>query len=239
MLYYDNTLYYDYQKDFPSGNGWGNNHEYNGEIIDSPHYVFKKGKYQGKSLQQIINYCWRGIIKYIDYGLIFITKECFDNLFCERERLNSVKAANEAKLLFCRVYSINDELYANPLGCSVQGEIFEDVATNNPNYLSNLIERGYFPRYGRNQRFYAIDRSAKILGDSDGIQYILEQLNRKGITNRLTTTLESINDYFEDCNRQKEEECKRYWEEEEKRYYDNEGYWAAFEGDPEAEWNID
>ena len=41
--------YYDYKKDFPKGNGWENSflgsYRYNGEIIDSPQYIFKKGKY--------------------------------------------------------------------------------------------------------------------------------------------------------------------------------------------------
>ena len=43
--------YYDYKKDFPKGNGWEKSfwgsYSYNGEIIDSTQYVFKKGKYEG------------------------------------------------------------------------------------------------------------------------------------------------------------------------------------------------
>ena len=238
-------IYYDYQKDFPSGNGWSSNGEYYGEIISTPDYVFKTGKYQGRSLQQIIDRCWRGIIKYIDYGLIFITKDCFDSIVCDQETLYKIRAANDAKLLFCRVYSVNDELYSRPLACSVQGQVFIDVARSDPKYLLRLIFRGYYfyETHGTNSRFFAKDRSADILGDIDDITSILEQLRKKGVNNTFCYYLDNLIEELEYRERQEEERRRDAYEfaleEEERRYYQNEAYRDAFDGDPDAEWNID
>lgn len=245
--------YYDYSNDFPCGNGWSTYYindpyyrTYDGEVILSPDYVFEKGKYEGRSLQQIINRCWKGIIKYIDYGLIFISKECFDDLRCEKKILDSVRAANDAKLCFEEINCVDDELIARPLMCSVEGQSFFNVAINEPKYLSRLINRGYYFRIRQNNRYFAEDISFSIFGEYgniDKIGNIIKQLEERGIDNDLTSSLREIVDYIEDCIREENEnrrELEAYYREEEERYYyENEGYWAAFEGDPEAEWNID
>ena len=50
-------------------------------------------------------------------------------------------------------------------------------------------------------------------------------------------------DYNVECQEEEQkarwEEEQAAWEREEQRYYANEGYWDAFDGDPEAYWNID
>ena len=238
-------IYYDYLKDFPCGNGWSSNGEYKGEIISTPNYIFQTGKYSGRSLQQVIDRCWRGIIRYIDYGLIFITKDCFDSIICDKETLYKIRAANDAKLSFCRVYSINDELYSKPLACSVQGQSFIDVVRSDPKYLLRLIFRGYnfYEIYCSNSRFFAEDRSADILGDFDGITSILEQLRKKGVNNIISNYLENLLEELEYRERQNEEARREAYEyaleEEERRYYQEEAYRDAFDGDPDAEWNID
>ena len=239
--------YYDYKKDFPKGNGWEKSfwgsYSYNGEIIDSTQYVFKKGKYEGMTLQYIADMCWRGIIKYIDYGLIFITKECLAQLQCGKSKLAAIRAANDSKLDFCRVFSIEDELYTKPFSCSYQGQSFREIAESDPHYLIKVIERGFFPTYGKNQRFYAEDRSSSLYNDEEGLRKLLENLKWKGVAEKFTSLLEKtikrMEEQIEEENAQMQAYIESQWEEEERRYFENEGYWAAFEGDPDAEWNID
>lgn len=104
--------YYDYKKDFPQGNGWIRNeftNKFIGELIDAPNYIFTSGKYRGKSLQSIVESCWRGLIKYVDYGLIYITKECIDSLVCSGYKKSQLKAALDSKLTFCKVLDYDDE----------------------------------------------------------------------------------------------------------------------------------
>jgi hypothetical protein len=48
-----------------------------------------------------------------------------------------------------------------------------------------------------------------------------------------------MEDQIEEENAQMQAYIESQWEEEERRYFENEGYRAAFEGDPDAEWNID
>lgn len=256
----DSKIYYDYKKDFPIGNGWIKScydYSYKGVIIDSPSFIFETGKYKGKTLQEIIELCWRGVIKYIDYGLIHITKNCFDNLYCSEPKKSSIMAANDAKLEFCKIYSINDEIYSKPYACNFQGEIFIDVVRNNPKYLAMLLRRGFMPRYGFNQKFYAVDRSdtltygnvsyfsdEKCISTGEKwVSNILSQLGNKGINNELTKFLKNLDSYLEECledaHLRRIEAEERYWAEEDLRYYQNEGYWDAFDGNPDAEWNID
>ena len=49
--------------------------------------------------------------------------------------------------------------------------------------------------------------------------------------------------YNEECQEQERRarlaEEQAAWEREEQRYYANEGYWDAFDGNPDAYWNID
>ena len=234
------AIFYDYKKDFPKGNGWKYSpYSYEGEIIDSPLYVFKTGKYKGMPLQLIANSCWRGLIKYIDYGLIFITRECLEKLDCENNKMASIKAANDSKLTFCRVFSLNDEIYTKPLSSFYQGMSFIEVAKLDPQYLIKVIERGFFPTYGTNQIYYAEDRSKTLYEDVDGLKILLKKLERgwqaKEFTSLLNKTINRINDYFE------EEYNRRmaYQEEEERRYYENEGYREAYDGNPDAQWNTD
>ncbi len=232
--------YYDYIKDFPRGNGWRTSQDtFEGEIIDTPLYIFKNGKYKGMPLQLIADPCWRGLIKYIDYGLIFITRECIGKLDCEKNKMISIKAANDSKLSFCRVFSLNDEIYTNPLSCFYQGMSFLEVAELDPHYLIKVIERGFFPTYGKNQIYYAEDHSYTLYGDVDGLKRILRQLEWKRQAKEfallLNKTINRINNYIE------EEYNRRmaYQEEEERRYYENEGYRDAYDGNPDAEWNTD
>ena len=62
-------------------------------------------------------------------------------------------------------------------------------------------------------------------------------------TERFYEQLKKAIDYNVECQeeeqRAKWDEEQAAWEREEQRYYANEGYWDAFDGDPEAYWNID
>ena len=72
---------------------------------------------------------------------------------------------------------------------------------------------------------------------------ILKNLKWKGVAEEFTSLLENtikrMEDQIEEENAQMQAYIESQWEEEERRYFENEGYRAAFEGDPEAEWNID
>ena len=48
-----------------------------------------------------------------------------------------------------------------------------------------------------------------------------------------------IEDWENEENERRYSEYRAFQEEEERRYYENEGYRDAFDGDPDAEWNID
>ncbi len=236
-------MYYDYNADFPQGNGWLSS-DYKGEIIDSPDYIFPRGKYKGKSLQYIIEYCWRGIIKYIDYGLIFITNNCFKHLHCSPNKLSAIKAANDSKLNFCRVYDVTDELYTKPFACSFQEETFLNVAEKDSKYLIQVINRGLFPRYGRNQRFYANDNGLTMLvrGNNDAervLEHYAMQLKQKGVAELFVSYLESLLNDLRNIRCEFENEQLSRMQEDFDRQDIEEGYRAAFEGDPEAIWNID
>jgi hypothetical protein len=155
----------------------------------------------------------------------------------------SIRAANDSKLIFCRIYSIEDELYSKPFSCSYQGQSFREIAESDPHYLIKVIERGFLPTYGKNQRFYAEDRSSTLYNDEEGLKKLFENLKWKGIAEEFASLLEKtikrMEEQIKEENAQWQAYQERLWEEEERRYFENEGYWAAFEGDPEAEWNID
>lgn len=229
-MVFSDKAFYDYKKDFPKGNGWSKNGfelKYTGEIIDSPNYVFKEGKYKGKSLQSIIEYCWRGIIKYIDYGLIYITKDCINSVLCSEKKLTQIKVALDSKLIFCRVVDCNDELYSKPFPCSYQGEYFIEVYEKNPQYIYGIIARAMDNKYGHNQRFYATDRVHTILGENKlkDLERIIEHLQKKlpksenlsaltGLLDQLKYEKETAErEFYENIREQMEkdfiEECNR------------------------------
>ena len=72
---------------------------------------------------------------------------------------------------------------------------------------------------------------------------LLENLKWKGVAEEFTSLLENtinrMEEQIEEENAQMQAYIQSQWEEEERRYFENEGYWAAFEGDPDAQWNID
>ena len=58
--------------------------------------------------------------------------------------------------------------------------------------------------------------------------------------------IQFVDEWEEEIEEWKNEERERRYskyraiqEEEERRYFENEGYRNAFDGDPDAEWNID
>lgn len=238
-------LYYDYNADFPQGNGWLNSESnYKGEIIDSPDYIFSTGKYKGKSLQYIVEYCWRGIIKYIDYGLIFITNNCLNHLHCSPNKLSAIKAANDSKLYFCQCYDVTDELYTKPLACSYQEESFLNVAEKDPRYLIQVINRGLYPKYGRNQRFYAKDNGLTMLvrGNNDAesvLKHHIMQLKQKGVATVFVSYAEDLLENLKHMRNEFQEEQMYRMQQEFDEQDIEDGYRAAFEDDPEAIWNID
>lgn len=236
--------YYDYKKDFPKGNGWFISEydiKFTGEIIDSPDYVFSTGKYKDKSLQYIIEYCWRGVIKYVDYGLIYITNDCIRQLKCSPQKLTALKVANDAKLIFCRIHNSNDELYSKPFPSTYQGELLRDVIVEDPLYVYSLFYRAIYPFYGSNQRYYAFDQVSSIF-DKDktsSLKRILDHLAIKKIDGRYVEKLESILKDLEEEEKQYEIEEHYRWMEEVEKDIIKDGYREAFNDDPEAEWNID
>lgn len=165
------------------------------------------------------------------------------SVLSRKSKLAAIRAANDSKLDFCRVFSIEDELYTKPFSCSCQGQSFREIAESDPHYLIKVIERGFFPTYGKNQRFYAEDRSSSLYNDEEGLRKLLENLKWKGVAEKFTSLLEKtikrMEEQIEEENAQMQAYIESQWEEEERRYFENEGYRAAFEGDPEAEWNID
>lgn len=236
--------YYDYKKDFPSGNGWIESQydiKYKGEIIDSPNYIFKSGKYKNKSLQYIVEYCWRGLIKYIDYGLIFITCNCLNQLKCSSNKLTQIRVACDSKLKFCRIYDGNDEIFTNPYPCTYQGELLIDVIKKDPLYISLLFNRAIYPHYGEYQRYYADDHAHSIFGDkiTKELKRILDHLSKKIGSCEGVAKLESLYEQLLEDERIYEDELNARWQEQMDRNIIEEGYREAFNDDPEAVWNID
>lgn len=238
------ATYYDYKKDFPKGNGWVVSEfdiKFVGEIIDSPNYVFSVGKYKDKSLQYIIEYCWRGVIKYIDYGLIYITNDSISKLKCSTQKLTALKVAKDAKLRFCRIYDSNDELFASPYPCTYQGELLRDVIVKDPLYVYSLFYRALYPRYGTNQRYYAWDQVSSVFGEdkTSSLKRIINHLSVRKISGEYVDRLKSILIDLEDEKRNAEIVEYNRWMEEVEKDIIREGYREAFNDDPEAEWNID
>lgn len=63
---------------------------------------------------------------------------------------------------------------------------------------------------------------------------------------RMDSLIQFVDEWEEEIEEWKNEERERRYskyraiqEEEERRYFENEGYRNAFDGDPDAEWNID
>lgn len=62
----------------------------------------------------------------------------------------------------------------------------------------------------------------------------------------MDSLIQSVDEWEKEIEEWKNEENERRYseyrvihEEEERRYYENEGYRDAFDGNPDAEWNID
>lgn len=62
----------------------------------------------------------------------------------------------------------------------------------------------------------------------------------------MDSLIQFVDEWEEEIEEWKNEERERRYskyraiqEEEERRYFENEGYRNAFDGDPDAEWNID
>lgn len=62
----------------------------------------------------------------------------------------------------------------------------------------------------------------------------------------MDSLIQFVDEWDEEIEEWKNEERERRYskyraiqEEEERRYFENEGYRNAFDGDPDAEWNID
>ena len=236
--------YYDYKQDFPSGNGWIVSQyevKFNGEIIDSPSYTFKCGKYKDKTLQYIVEYCWRGIIKYIDYGLIFLTRNCLDQLNCSKNKLTQIRVANDAKLKFCRIYDANDEIYTNPYPSTYQGELLIDVIAKDPLYVGLLFNRAIYHRYGENQRYYAYDQAGSIFSKNitSDLKRIIQHLKNKLGSCEAIDELESLYEQLVEEEEYFARELDAKWQEQIDREIIEEGYREAFNDDPEAEWNVD
>lgn len=233
---YNSNYYYEYTDDFPQGNGWRNSsNSFQGEIINSKNYVFERGKYQGRSLQQVIGRAWKGICKYIDYGLIYITNDTFNSLKCNVDKLRQLRVATDAKLSFKQIKGIDDELCSHPFDSWYQGKTFYEVAKCNPSYLWELIFRCYNSVHGDKSRYYATDHGLPI----ENVNSIISQLNARGFSGPLLGRLGELSDEF----RYQKEEAMNYkydqWEREMNRQMIEDGYREAYNDDPETIWNTD
>lgn len=234
----NSNYYYDYANDFPQGNGWswnGSTVSFRGVVIDSTSYIFKRGKYQGKTLQQLMSRSWKGVLKYIDYGFIYINNSVLDSLNAKPEVIFALRTAGEAKMQFRTITSINDNIYSSPFASVHQGRKFIDVAKLDPKFLIRLINRAYRNYHGENQSYYASDFGITLRNP----QHILDELKEANVAPNLVTFLKDLIE--------EQEEREEYERMEREDYYDRqmmndlirEGYREAYNDDPDAIWNTD
>lgn len=220
------AYYYDYKKDFPSGNGWKDSQgAYTGVVIyDCYKFYFHKGKYKGKCLYDVFEKCWKGIIQYIDFGLILITKDCFDVLDrCEKKKhLSYIKAANDAKFYFNKINTVDDILFTRPFPCCYQGETLLDVAQKDPKYIAELINRTSL-KYGENWFYYASDHISSKL-DIEVIKDLGIKLDKQGNKNILTAYLDEIWEWVWDC-KTVDYESRNYPVFPTYRYFEDDSYY--------------
>lgn len=231
---YNSNYHYNYESDFPRGNGWRGSQFY-GEIIDSKDYVFQRGKYQGRTLQQVVGRAWQGIGKYIDYGLIYITNHVFDTLKCDEKKRNFLRVSTDAKLEFSTINSISDELYSQPYASWYQGKTFLDVAKLNPGYLWGLIYRCYNSVHGDNSHYYATDNGLPL----NHIEDIIDELKSQSVNPNLINRLQDLSDEINEREQEARDWADAQWQREMDRQLIEDGYREAYNDDPDAQWNTD
>lgn len=81
---------------------------------------------------------------------------------------------------------------------------------------------------------------------SSDVLIALKDVPKSSYTNRLDTLIQYVEEWENEIKEWENEERERQYseylawqEEEERRYYENEGYRDAFDGNPDAYWNID
>lgn len=207
-------------------------------LYAGPLYIIREGKNAGRNISWLKKYDPKTLIKYMSSGYIHVNQfEDFVKYSVFGEEKDKMWLAHDLHFEFEDISDASDYLYLSDFASNYfescetkhEGETFEEIIGNDPKYLVALINRGNL--YVNSDVFDAIREER-----SDDSKY-LKQLNV--VASAMNNMQEQIDAYEEECEERRRVEAERYWEEEERRYYENEGYRAAFEDDPDAEWNID
>lgn len=203
--------------------------------------TFRSGEFTGKTLSSVFKENIKELKKLVFGNNIFIATNALKQLnqkYCNshKEEILQLIRLRDQKLCYTEDILYSCEEIANGQAAyygkspffehliPVEQEIFyngksyKQVFSHDPKYLIGLV----------NNMIIRVDSC--FINGIDKAAPFYEQL-KKAI------------DYNVECQEEEQkarwEEEQAAWEREEQRYYTNEGYWDAFDGDPEAYWNID
>lgn len=221
-------------------------------IINEPYYI-NKGYRNGKNAGVLFilregpnagrNISWlkwiapNTLFKYIESNYLHINNMTeFSEIGFEGKE-DKFWIANDQHYDFEDIKDASDGLYISQdvsryFECSEskhEGAQLESVIEDDTKYISGLVKSGCI-----NIDMQVFEEMRKRRSDNKSFiskMSIVEKYMKK--------RQEVIDRNIEEWEYEMESAQRREWEEEEQRWYQNEGYRAAFEDDPEAEWNID
>lgn len=223
---------YHYESDFPNGNGWCSDGFY-GEVIEFPFYRFERGKYEGRTLQDLMSRSWKGVLKYIDYGFIMLTPNLFYHLNGKEENLRVLQVACDAKQEFESISSVHDVLRSYPFASKHEGETLLSVAKSDPEYLRQLAKRSFTYYHGNNQHYYTPDSGLRF----NDFESICRELKEHHVNMELISQIREYHKEKEERDEIRERYYQDRYEAEMEREFLEDAYREAYNDDPDAEWN--
>lgn len=205
---------YNYERDFPEGNGWHGQcvrhswfdspeYELNfkGVVIESTEYVFEKGRFKGKTLQEAFDYDCRGIYQYINFGFIHLSIGCLSDLTCTEKQLLNLQVITDSKLLFTEVQNLDDEIFTSPFASSFQGKTLSELFAEHTEYIMRILRLAINQRIGMYKgSSIATNHCSELLGEDviSTLDTFIYGLNDNSVKNKLSTLKTELEDYERD-----------------------------------------
>lgn len=199
---------------------------FGGIPIESADFVFPKSKYEGFTLSEMVRHHPKALELHMLHSNIYIFPHVIKHLNVTQQQRRRLIRVVESYLTFDEINPTHPHLHSKTYESNYDGLTIEQIINEDSQYLPYVIKHA----------------EGRCMIDL----YYLNDLIEKSTSPRVTSVLLKCFDYVEeilekqrDAEEAYEREIAYMQEQEELRYWQNEGYREAFDGDSEAEWNID
>lgn len=194
--------------------------------INSADFVFPKSKYEGLTISEMVRQHPKALELHMLHSNIYIFPNVIKHLdITQQQRCRLIRVV-ESYLTFEEINSTNQHLHSKTYESNYENLNIEQIIKEDSQYLPYVIKHA----------------KGRFMIDLDYLNDLIEKSTSPIVTSVLQECIDCIEEILEEqrCAEEAyEREIAYIQEQEELRYWQNEGYREAFDGDPEAEWNID